>query len=110
VSLGYIQVQTTTQSKNDAEVIAGKLLDQRLAACVQVSECASMYRWQGKIAQDKEFLCTIKTRETFFAKIDEIIKKNHPYEVPEVIATPIVHCSQSYLTWLDEELLSVDTL
>ena len=101
----YIQITTTTGARHDAERIATELVSRRLAACVQISgPIASTYRWQGEIETAEEWLCTMKTSREQFAAIQAVIKQLHPYEVPELIATPIVEGSEAYLKWLAEQL------
>jgi periplasmic divalent cation tolerance protein len=101
----YIQATTTTGARHDAERIAAELVSRRLAACVQISgPIVSTYRWQGEIETAEEWLCTIKTGREQFTAIQAVIKQLHPYEVPELVATPIVEGSEAYLKWLAEQL------
>jgi periplasmic divalent cation tolerance protein len=100
----YIQVVTTTALREEAERIARELVEARLAACAQiVGPITSIYRWQGKVETDEEWQCWVKTRSTLFAGVEEAIRRIHPYEVPEILAVPIVAGSASYLAWLDAE-------
>lgn len=100
-----LQITTTTGTREVAERIAVELVDLRLAACVQVSgPMTSIYRWQGKVENAEEWLCTAKTSREKLPAIQELLKRLHPYEVPELIATPIVDGSDAYLTWVVEEL------
>lgn len=100
-----IQVSTTTGTKAEALKIAAALVDQRLAACVQVGgPISSCFRWQEHIETADEWLCTIKTAEQFFARIEAAIRQLHSYDEPEIIATPIVAASQSYLVWLHDQV------
>ncbi len=100
----YIQISTTTETKEQAQKIARYLVEQKLAACVQISgPIESTYRWKGKVETASEYLCLIKTRTSLFKKVEAAIKKLHPYETPEIIATPIVKGSREYLNWLDDE-------
>ena len=101
----FIQVSTTTGTHDVAERIAVELVDRRLAACVQVSgPIQSTYRWQGKVESSEEWLCSAKTSHEQFDAIRELVKQLHPYEVPELIATPIVDGGEAYLKWLAEQL------
>jgi len=101
----YIQVVTTTASREDAERIAEALVAERLAACVQVlGPIASTYRWQGAIETAQEWLCLVKSRGELYGKIEEAIRRLHPYEVPEILALPVVAGSPAYLAWLNGEL------
>lgn len=100
----FIQVITTLPDRAGAEQLAAHLLEQRLAACVQISTCTSWYRWQGTIEQNDETVCTIKSRRDLFAELCRAIRALHPYEVPEILASPVVEGGVSYLDWLDKEL------
>ena len=102
----YIQVVTTTDSKEIAENIAAFVLDQQLAACVQISNCLSIYRWQGKVERAQEFICVMKSRIDLFPELEQAIRNIHTYEVPEILATGIKAGSSDYLDWLDQELRS----
>ncbi|HDQ03938.1 MAG TPA: divalent-cation tolerance protein CutA [Deltaproteobacteria bacterium] len=101
----YIQISTTTATKEDAQKIARYLVEQKLAACAQIlGPIESAYTWKGQVETADEWLCLIKTREELFAEVDAAIKKLHPYETPEIITVPIVQGSKEYLQWLDEEI------
>ena len=101
----YIQVTTTTETKEQAQKIAQYLVETRLAACVQITgPITSIYPWKGKVETANEWLCLIKTREELFEKVETTIKKMHSYETPEIIAVPIIKGSKEYLRWLDDEL------
>ena len=103
----YIQVFTTTARREEAERIARELVEGRLAACVQiVGPITSTYRWQGKIETDEEWQCWAKTRGELFARVEEAIRRIHPYEVPEILAVPVVAGSAKYLAWLNAETVS----
>lgn len=103
----YIQVSTTTETKEDAQKIAQYLVEQKLAACVQITgPIESTYRWKGKMETASEWLCLIKTRDNLFEKVEDAIKKLHPYETPEIIALPIIRGSREYLNWLDNEIIN----
>jgi periplasmic divalent cation tolerance protein len=101
----YIQVLTTTESRDVAESIGRALVEERLAACVQiVGPIASIYRWQGKINTAQEWQCWIKTRCNLYNRIEETIRRLHPYQVPEILAIPLTVGSADYLAWLDNEV------
>ena len=98
-----IQVVTTTARRDEAEQIARALVDQRLAACVQVlGPITSIYRWQGKIETSEEWQCWAKSRSDLYDRIEQAIVRLHPYEVPEILALPVLAGSAAYLTWLRE--------
>jgi periplasmic divalent cation tolerance protein len=101
----FLQITTTTGTRHDADQIAGELVSRRLAGCVQVSgPIQSTYRWQGKTETAEEWLCTAKTSREQLVAIQQLLDELHHYEVPELIATPIVDGSQKYLKWLAEQL------
>jgi periplasmic divalent cation tolerance protein len=100
----YIQVVTTLPDQADAEQLAAHLLEQRLAACVQINPCNSWYHWQGAIEQSHEMVCTIKSRRDLFGELCKAIREIHPYDVPEILASPVVDGSAPYLAWLEKEL------
>ncbi|MGZ3580230.1 MAG: divalent-cation tolerance protein CutA [Syntrophales bacterium] len=101
----YIQVVTTTDNKEDAEKIATLLVEKRLAACVQIAgPITSLYRWKGNVEKTQEWQCWVKSKKTLYKEIEKAIKSVHPYEVPEIIAIPIVAGSRGYLEWLENEV------
>jgi periplasmic divalent cation tolerance protein len=100
-----IVVLNTCGSAEEAERLARQLVDQHLAACVSVVDrVKSFYRWKGAVSESDEWLLVIKTSRPLFARIRTLLESNHTYEVPEVIALPIVEGSTNYLNWLDGEL------
>jgi periplasmic divalent cation tolerance protein len=99
-----IVVFVTAGSEAEAETIAKALVEERLAACVNIlSPIRSIYRWEGKVTDDQERLLIIKTRAERFSAVEARVKTLHSYQVPEVIALPIVQGSEGYLRWLLEE-------
>jgi periplasmic divalent cation tolerance protein len=101
----YIQVMTTVENKSDAEKIAKHLVEEKIAACVQIlGPLQSFFQWQGKLDRADEYLCLIKSRDDLFDEIEAAIKSLHPYEVPEIIALPISKGSSEYLSWMAAEL------
>ena len=101
----FVQITTTTGKRQDAEQIAAELVSRRLAGCVQVSgPVVSTFRWQGKVETGEEWLCVIKTSRDKIADIKRAFDEIHPYDVPEMIATPIVEGSEAYLDWLKEQI------
>ncbi len=100
-----ITITTTTGDHSTAERIATELVDRGLAACVQISgPVTSTYRWEGKVETAEEWICTAKTNNETFSKIDQLITEIHPYDTPELIATPITHASIAYEKWLREQI------
>ncbi|MEJ2149321.1 MAG: divalent-cation tolerance protein CutA [Chloroflexota bacterium] len=102
---GAIQVITTTGTKQDANKVARALIEARLAACVQVvGPVTSRYWWKDEIEEAEEWLCLIKTTANLFERLEEAIRAAHPYDVPEILATPVVAGSADYLAWLRGEV------
>jgi periplasmic divalent cation tolerance protein len=103
MSQEFIQVITTTAAQEDARRIADALVEQRLAGCVQiVGPIESLYRWEGKIESATEWQCWIKTRRSHYEAVEQAIHKLHPYQVPEILALPLIAGSEKYLKWLEE--------
>jgi periplasmic divalent cation tolerance protein len=101
----FVQLQTTTGSQTVAERITTELVERGLVACVQVlGPVRSTYRWDGKEEHADEYLMLIKTSVAVLAEVKATIARLHPYDVPEVIATPIVDGSEGYLKWLGESI------
>ena len=99
-----IQVSTAIDSQEGACQIAQKLVSQRLAACVQVSgPITSTYWWKGNMETAQEWICTAKTRKELYEAVEQAIRTLHPYEVPDIVATPVFLGSQSYLDWIASE-------
>ena len=102
---GKIVIFVTTSSEEEARKISGLLLGQRKAACVNVvPKVDSSFWWQGKLDSAQESLLIIKTRASLLPEIIALVKEVHSYEVPEVIALPIIGGNQDYLKWLDDEV------
>lgn len=96
-------VYVTCADAKSAEKIAAALVKEKLAACANiVPDIRSVYEWQGKIENDPEQLLVIKTRLALMDKLTERVKELHDYDVPEVIAMPIISGSSDYLDWIDE--------
>jgi len=98
-----IVVLVTCGSEEEAAKIGRSLVENRLAACANiVSPIRSIYRWEGKIWDEKEWLLLVKTERDRFEAIENEVKSLHSYSVPEIIALPITCGSQAYLAWLAE--------
>lgn len=96
-------VYITAPNEEEAAKIAKALVEERLAACVNiVPEIRSIYSWQGKIEDEKEVLMIVKTRLRLFKALQTRVKELHSYTVPEIIAMPIVDGSEEYISWLKE--------
>ncbi len=100
----YIVIYITTGSVSEAKKIGSTLVEEKLAACSNIiSPIRSIYSWQGKICDDNEALMILKTKKKLFKQIVKRVEKLHSYEVPEIIAIPIIEGSSKYLSWLNEE-------
>ena len=100
-----IVVLSTASSAAEAETIARRLVEERLAACVNVvTGVRSFYRWKGKIEDSSEWLLVIKSSRGRFEELRAALEKLHSYDVPEVIALPVVEGTKNYLNWMEGEL------
>ena len=98
-------VLTTTSSEEEARQIARALVGERLAACVNIiPKVESIYRWQDKVEEAREYLLLIKTTESAFALLQEKLKEMHSYELPECVALAMTAGSPSYLNWIDDSV------
>jgi periplasmic divalent cation tolerance protein len=101
----YIIVFVTTANKAEAEKISQALLKERLIACANIiNPVTSFFFWSGKIERAEECLVVMKSRRDLFLELAERLKGLHSYEVPEVLALPIIEGSAAYLGWLGEVL------
>jgi periplasmic divalent cation tolerance protein len=97
-------VITTLPDPVLAEELARVLIDQRLSACVSIlGPCQSVYRWQGLIQASSEVPLLIKTTDEAYPALEQEIKRRHPYELPEIIAIPVVGGLPAYLDWVAAE-------
>ena len=98
-----IVVLVTCGSEEEALKISRSLVEDHLAACINlVSPVRSIYRWEGKICDEKEWLLIIKSQKNRFEELEKRVKSLHSYSVPEIISLSIVEGSGSYLQWLEE--------
>lgn len=98
-------ILTTTPNIEEAESLAQKIVESKLAACVQIlPQIKSVYFWDGKIQTDNEHLLLIKTSDKKFDELEKFIQTNHSYEVPEIVALSAEKVSASYLNWISESL------
>lgn len=97
-----IMVFTTFSNREEAKRIAKILLEEGVAACVQLKEIESFYMWKGTIEEDREIQGLIKTKEEHFEKVEEIIVREHSYDVPQIVAVDIEKGSEAYLQWIGE--------
>lgn len=100
----FIQVLTTVDNEDDGVRLGRGIVDARLAACVQISgPIRSLYWWQGKVDDAREWRLLIKTTAERFPELERYIKANHSYDTPEIVVTPITAGSAEYLGWVSDE-------
>ncbi len=101
----FTAVLVTAGSMEEAEKIAGKLLDEKKAACVNIIPgVKSFFRWEGKRESNEEVLMIVKSRVEILDEVIEVVKTNHSYDVPEIIALPIAGGDENYLKWMEGEI------
>jgi periplasmic divalent cation tolerance protein len=100
-----IVVLVTAASLRESTKIARQLVEAKLAACVNITQpIRSIYRWQGKMADEREFLLIIKSTRELFPEIKAAVSKIHSYQTPEIISLPIIDGSENYLQWLSDSV------
>jgi periplasmic divalent cation tolerance protein len=100
-----IVVLNTCGSEAEAERLARLLIDQRLAACVSIApKIRSFYRWKGAVESAEEWLLVIKSSRPVFDRLRAVLEGEHSYEVPEVLALPVVDGASNYLDWIQTSL------
>jgi periplasmic divalent cation tolerance protein len=98
-----IVVLITTGSQEEAKKLGHILVEEGLVACVNlVPKIQSIFSWEGKVVEEQECLLILKTVDDVFHSLEATVKAHHSYEVPEIIALPIVKGSASYLSWIRE--------
>ena len=99
----HLLIFCTCPDHATAHTIANYLVETNLAACVTIQpQATSVYRWQGNIEQANEHLLLIKTTTARYTELEQAITSKHPYAIPEIIAVPIQHGLESYLTWIEQ--------
>ena len=99
-----VVIFVTCKDGEEAKKISSKLLEEHLAACVNiVNQVQSFFHWEGKVEQADEVLLSIKTRHDLFDAVKHAVKGLHSYDVPEIIAIPIVEGDEDYLKWIKKE-------
>jgi len=100
----FLIVFITAPNEEEASKISHTLVEERLAACVNIIRSVrSIYRWQGRVEDESEVLMVVKTKRTLFDRLQKRVKELHSYEVPEIIGLPVVEGSKDYLAWLGQE-------
>ena len=102
-----VVIFVTAASRHEGMHIARHLVETKLAACVNISHpVESVYRWEGKIADEKELLLIIKSTRELFPEIEAEISKIHSYQTPEIICLPVIDGSRNYLQWVSDSVKS----
>lgn len=104
----YLLVYITVPDADTGELIARRLLDKKLAACVKiVADIRSLFHWKGRVDDESELLLIVTTRASLFREqLIAEVQEMHPYEVPEILALPVALGNDSYLSWIDESTRS----
>jgi periplasmic divalent cation tolerance protein len=105
MSSEFCVVMTTTPNQQEANNLAQKLVEQQLAACVQMMPVNSVYTWEGAMQQETEVLLLIKTATQRYGGVEAFLLANHSYSVPEIIQLPIEQGSATYFQWLGKVLV-----
>ncbi len=101
----YIVIFITASSKEEADKIGNKLVENKLAACVNiVDNVRSLFWWEAKLDSANEVLMVVKSKKSHLSLIIKVVKSLHSYQVPEIIALPIIGGDKKYLNWIDESL------
>jgi periplasmic divalent cation tolerance protein len=99
----FIEIVTTFESVDEAREISNEILNLKLGACCSIVPIESLYRWKNKIVTTQEFQLTIKTVETNYVDLENLILRTHSYENPQIISIPMLGGSRDYLSWLEKE-------
>ena len=102
---GPLLIFSTCPDRESAERLARALVEQRVAACVNILPgIRSLYRWQGKLESAEELLLLIKSNELAYPEAEQLIRRLHPYELPEIVAVPVGNGLPAYLDWISETI------
>ena len=103
----YLLILNTCPDKETAIRVANILISKRLAACVNILPgLTSVYHWKGQIESSEEHLLLIKSTRTAFAEVESAICGTHPYELPEIVAVPLIAGLESYLSWIGDNVVT----
>ncbi len=104
--MDYIVIYCTVPNKKEGRDIAKVLIKKKFAACVNIiDKLDSIFSWNGKMMEEREAMMIIKTKKDLFERVSHVIQEMHSYNVPEVIALPIVNADETYLKWIAHETL-----
>ena len=97
-------VLTTLATQSDAQALARAMVEQRLAACAQISPIESIYRWQGAVQQEPEWRLLLKTTAARYPALQAALRARHPYELPAIVALPCSHALTEFAEWVQGEV------
>lgn len=98
----YCMVLVTCKNEAEARSLASKLVNKKLAACVQMNPVVSVYTWEGQVHTETETRLTIKTRTALYPELESFIREYHTYEVPQILQIPISRGLPEFLDWIDQ--------
>ena len=98
-----VEVVSTFASREDADRVATELVARRLAACAQIREITSVYRWDGEVCREGEFELTAKTTAARAAAVEEYVAAHHPYDTPAILRLPVLRANEAYAAWVRAE-------
>lgn len=96
-------IYTTLPDEAVSKEISKTLVDESLVACVNFFPIRSVYKWENKLNEDKEYALIMKTRESLYGKVEKILKELHPYEIPAIVSYKIENGLKDYLSWIEKE-------
>jgi periplasmic divalent cation tolerance protein len=99
----YVSVSTSSPDRNSAKKMAKTVVEERLAACVNIFRMDSLYWWQEKVEEEEEYELVFKTRRVLYPELEKRIRELHPYEVPSILSYSIEEGLKDYLGWIDKE-------
>ena len=99
----YVSVYVTAADKAEAERIARMLVEEKLAACVNYFPCRSLYRWQGSIEEEEEYVLVCKTQKALYGQLQKKVRAIHSYDLPAIVAFDITEGEPEYLKWINDE-------
>jgi periplasmic divalent cation tolerance protein len=100
--MNLIEIHTTVATMEDAQNIATFVVQQKLAACAQITEIESHYYWEGTLQAEVEFRITLKTPDINYTAVEAAIRTRHPYTLPAIYAVPVTHAYSPYAAWVAE--------
>lgn len=98
-----IMVIATCPGEDEARALASRIIENRLAACVQLSPVTSIYTWKERVCTEPEIRLVMKTRDDLYKALETLIRDNHAYEVPQIVKIPVDGGFQPYLDWVKKE-------